>query len=349
MTRRAAALAGAVALMAVVGCAPAAPAAPTSAPAAATAAPAAAAANLKKLTIIYGGASPNLWGVYAGMDKGFFTKYGVDVNLVTAQNSAQGVAAVIGGSADLGIASATTFMGPIAQGAKLKVLSTSYTGSPDSLLAAPSIDTPAKLKGGKIAVGALGDLSHLTAYLLVQKLGLDPDKDVTYLAIGDDAGRVAAVQSGAAQAGLINATSGTKAESEMGFHALIRGSDAQLSFPASNFGALVSTIQSQPDLIKAFFNGMLDGNNWIYDPANQQEAKAILAKVYKTTADDPSMKVAYDTTITPKAIRNPPLISADGFKTAVDFSAKFNPDLAKVDINSILDQSLLDQVVAARR
>src|SRR6267142_2497470 len=235
LTRRGAAVAGAFVVMAVVGCAPAAPAAPTAAPAAAakptappaaaptsapasaTAAPAAGAANLKKLTIIYGGASPNLWGVYAGMEKGFFTKYGVDINLVTAQNSAQGVAAVIGGSADLGIASATTFMGPIAQGAKLKVLSTSYTGSPDSLLAGPSIDTPAKLKGGKIGVGALGDLSHLTAYLLVQKLGLDPEKDVTYLAIGDDAGRVAAVQSGAAQAGLIHATSGTKAESEMGF------------------------------------------------------------------------------------------------------------------------------------
>src|SRR5262249_56316814 len=127
MTRQAAILAAALLAMAVVGCS-AAPAPSSSAPVPATAAPAAPAVatqaappNHTKLTIIYGGASPNLWGVYAAIDKGFFARYGVDVNLVTAQNSAQGVAAVIGGSAHPRVASAPTLMCPIPQGANAHV------------------------------------------------------------------------------------------------------------------------------------------------------------------------------------------------------------------------------------
>jgi ABC-type nitrate/sulfonate/bicarbonate transport system substrate-binding protein len=322
---------------------------PTIAPASGpTTAPAGVAAGTsKKIDFIYGGLTPHMWGFYAAMEMGYFNKYGLDVTLSAAQNSGQVPAALIGGGANIGAASATTLMGPVSQGAKIKVLSTLSTGTLGSLLSSPNVETPSSLRGGKVAVGGLGDLSHVTAYLMLQKLALDPDKDVTYVAIGDDASRMAAVQSGVAQAGVVNDTIAAKAAS-LGLHNLLSSQDANLSFPATNFAVLASTLTSSPEMLKALFNGLLDGNDWVYQ-ANELDARTLLAKYYKVAPDDPSMLVAYQGSIVGTGMRNPPYIATDGFKTAIDFSSKFNAALKNVDLANLLDSSLLDSVVATRK
>ena len=63
---------------------------------------------------------------------------------------------------------------------------------------------PAQLKGKKVGVSTLGSWSDFSLRYGLRKLGIDPEKDVTVLALGDSAIRVNALTSGTIQAGAYN-------------------------------------------------------------------------------------------------------------------------------------------------
>ena len=63
-------------------------------------------------------------------------------------------------------------------------------------LTAPAITSIKQLKGKKVAVSRFGSGSHFQSNLALKEGGLDPDKDVTVLQIGNSGARMAAILSG---------------------------------------------------------------------------------------------------------------------------------------------------------
>ena len=63
-------------------------------------------------------------------------------------------------------------------------------------LAAPSITSIKQLKGRRVAVSRFGSGSHFQTNLALKEAGLDPEKDVTVLQIGNSGARMAAILSG---------------------------------------------------------------------------------------------------------------------------------------------------------
>jgi NitT/TauT family transport system substrate-binding protein len=59
------------------------------------------------------------------------------------------------------------------------------------------------LKGKKIAVSSLGGMSTLVVHEIVARSGLDPDRDVTYLAVGGSETRSGAMAAGFVDAALM--------------------------------------------------------------------------------------------------------------------------------------------------
>src|SRR5207302_1621481 len=71
---------------------------------------------------------------------------------------------------------------------------------------APDVKTAADLKGKRVAVTSLTSSTYTAARIGVRSLGLDPDKDVSYVAVNNPPAIFAALQNGAAQAGSIGST-----------------------------------------------------------------------------------------------------------------------------------------------
>jgi ABC-type nitrate/sulfonate/bicarbonate transport system substrate-binding protein len=63
-------------------------------------------------------------------------------------------------------------------------------------LAAPSITSFKQLKGKKVAVSRVGSGSHFQTNLALKEGGIDPEKDVTVLQIGNSGARITAILSG---------------------------------------------------------------------------------------------------------------------------------------------------------
>ena len=102
------------------------------------------------------------------------------------------------------IYSAGTAIRGAVQGVPVKALSFDFVRVFHSLMARPEITSPAALKGKKVAVSSFGATTDVSARASLRALGLDPNRDVTIVALGGDTLRFAALQAGTVQAAMMS-------------------------------------------------------------------------------------------------------------------------------------------------
>lgn len=133
--------------------------------------------------------------LFYARDKGIFAKYALTVELNPLGGGAPSTAALIAGQVDIADTSGSTVLSAVAGGADLVVTGILSPAYPYVLMASPDIKVAADLKGKTIVVKAIGDATDVATRLMLKKLGLTPDKDVTILAVNVDNARLAVVQS----------------------------------------------------------------------------------------------------------------------------------------------------------
>ena len=73
----------------------------------------------------------------------------------------------------------------------------------DFLVGSKGIASPKDLKGKIIGISALGTATHFLTVRVLKAVGLDPEKDVTLRAVGDEGLRLQALSTGLVQASLL--------------------------------------------------------------------------------------------------------------------------------------------------
>jgi NitT/TauT family transport system substrate-binding protein len=134
-------------------------------------------------------------GFYVARDKGYFEKMGVKVETRMFNDGALAVPAMVAGELDITYMTANaSLFNSIARGAPLVIfLDRGYnrpgrgyvaTNVSQELAAqgVRSIADLAKLKGGRIGIGALGSINQYNTARALQKAGLDPRTDVRWIA-----------------------------------------------------------------------------------------------------------------------------------------------------------------------
>ena len=155
-----------------------------------------------KVRIGYSGASVSNAMIWVTEEGKLFEKNGIDPQILYLQTTL-GQTALIAGEIDMCVYSASLLSSARVQGIDVVML-TSFLSKPlYRLVARPEIRTVADLKGKRLGVTRFGTVTDSTTRLLVARLGLDPDKDVTYVQVGDIPVMMAAFTSGKAFDGAI--------------------------------------------------------------------------------------------------------------------------------------------------
>ena len=136
---------------------------------------------------------------------GYFTQEGLTVRLVFFQSGVQLMQSIIAGDTQIGMGSAPELVTAINAGAKVRGVWGISNFMPYALISRPHIRTFNDLKGRKIAVSSRGSLSEFLFSYALKSRGMDPSRDVNYIAMGGVPTRFAAVLSGAVDASLISA------------------------------------------------------------------------------------------------------------------------------------------------
>src|SRR3972149_12172978 len=139
--------------------------------------------GLEKALLTHSSESISITPLIYGIEKGFYRNEGVDLQFRILRGDLAIAAMVNSREVDYIYGAGTAFLAAL-RGAPVKILSHDFKSVLFYLMAQPNIQSGKDLKGKKVAVSSLGGTGAASARASIKALGLDPDKDVTYIVIG---------------------------------------------------------------------------------------------------------------------------------------------------------------------
>ena len=227
---------------------------------------------------ISAGISPNTLLYRFTKEKGFYREEGLEVLPIQA-GMLPGIQGLVGGnfhaSQILGQGA-----GAILRGLPLKIVMVFDTRPLNWLYASKSIKALQDLKGGKqIAVSSFGAALDQMTRELLQKHGVDPQRDVVLRAVEPTPNRLAALMTGAVDAAVLNQMDRLIAK-KSGFNELLFYGD-HLEFVTAGAVVTEKTLAQNPDIVHRFLRGTMRGFLWF--KSNEQEVVGRMAKAMKVT------------------------------------------------------------------
>jgi NitT/TauT family transport system substrate-binding protein len=145
-----------------------------------------------KLRIGYGAPSVAMSVLWITKEGKLFEKNGLDVEVLYLE-SALVQRALIAGNITFGEMTGSLMSPPRLQGADLVMIAGFLNHLLYRLVARPEIKTPADLRGKRVGVSRFGAGADRATRLLLSKLGLNPEKDLTLIQVGGAPTRLAAL------------------------------------------------------------------------------------------------------------------------------------------------------------
>jgi NitT/TauT family transport system substrate-binding protein len=227
-----------------------------------------------------GSPSANLWPLFIGIDKGFFTAANVKVDLIYIPASANAIQQLAAGSLDMSFQ----------QGAELGIARFEIQAPPYALIAKSSIKSLKDLKGKVISVGGPKDITRLYVDRMLAPNGLKTG-DYDYVYAGATTARAQALLSGAVDAAILLPPSNFQLQSQ-GFNDLGLTIEYAPELVFSGTMANKAWAARNPDVLKRVLEAQSKSTEFFYDERNRAEAVALLVRISGQKVDD--VEKAYD-------------------------------------------------------
>jgi len=323
-----------------------APAAPTSAPAAkpaATTAPAAAAGPAVELHVSYSNLIADNLPEWLALESGIFKQNGLDVTLDNIVSST-GIPALLSGQVQIAHLGGSETLSAAAEGGDLVVISITGPVYPFVFMAPASVTSIDQIKGKKIGVSNVGSSSDIATRVMLKKVGLDPDKDVSIVAVGSLQNRMAALLNGAIDGGVAQPPDQLLLE-DKGFHVIYDLAAQHLPSVGDSIVVQRAWLKANHDVVQRYIDSIVQAI--AASKKNKEQSIPVLQKYLKND-DLRALSVTYDFfvgTVTPQY----PVVRADLFSDAVEQLSTTNDKIKTFDLNKILDnqyvQSAIDRKV----
>jgi ABC-type nitrate/sulfonate/bicarbonate transport system substrate-binding protein len=215
-------------------------------------------------------------GYLAAQHLGFFADEGLEVVMertVHAPTHNQGMAE---GRWNITLSSADTMIARTTRdGTDYVLLMNVERGLDVKLIGAPEIETLQDLRG-KLLAGDPGDSNYDLHRRKILRDHDIPEDEYEIEIIGASGARSDALLGGRVVAAMLTPQYYSQAL-ERGFHVLADATDHIPEYPVCSGWTLRSWAESHRDQVVRFVRAMARGNEWAHDPANREEALALIA------------------------------------------------------------------------
>jgi NitT/TauT family transport system substrate-binding protein len=263
--------------------------APTAAPKpAATTPPAAAALTRVRYGLPTAPPAITTVGAYFALENGYFKDEGLDVEIIPYPGAVTAVRALLSRDAEIVMTGGDTAFLAQANGAPIKIISSPVAKGTDSVVVARDINSYKDLVGKQYAIANPGDTSHVTAKILAEKNGADPN-GIDFVAVGGPADRARALIGGR-----VNASTMTILILQPILDAIDAGDVKVLTTLAKEFPDLPlaynitrdDLVKDQPAVLTKFLKAEIKGYRWA---VQNPEAAATIAEKYIKEVPHPLM------------------------------------------------------------
>ncbi|HZR97991.1 MAG TPA: ABC transporter substrate-binding protein [Chloroflexota bacterium] len=216
------------------------------------------------------------WPSYVAFDKGFYTAQGVTPEVVQIGTPNDAARAAVSGSVALAHFSVDAAVRAIEGGGDLVVVGSEIANPAFSLIVQPDVRDYADLKGKSIAVSTPKDGAAVVLRLMLRAKGIAPD-DVDYASVGTTPNRYTALKTRAAEGAIMTQPLDFVAIDE-GFRLLGRSTEVLPHFMFMSISPNRTWAREHRDALVRYLRGLGAAVDWLYDPANKDEAIDILAR-----------------------------------------------------------------------
>ena len=284
--------------------------------------------SMKTVTMVRTTGSIGMVPLEFGVNRGFFKKQGLDVQLLTVRQSDVIIAATVANELNFMDIIPTAILASV-RGLPIRTIAVVLKRAPYVLIGQPNLRSAAELKGKKIGVSSVGGMSAYLVREILARNGLNPDRDVTFLAIGGTSARSAALFGGTIDAALVVAPDNYPLERK-GYRRLLLASD-YVNYPLSGVAASADFLAKNKAVAVSFLKGLMEGAKFARE--NKSDSVAFI-KDYLKVPDDEAEK-SYDFLIKemPQDLISEDAVIRAGIdfaKSALKLSAEAVPDISRV-------------------
>jgi NitT/TauT family transport system substrate-binding protein len=284
--------------------------------------------SLKTVTMARTTGSIGMVPLEFAVNRGYFKKQGLDVQLITVRQSDVIIAATVSGELNFMDIIPTAILASV-RGLPIRTIAVVLKRAPYVLVSQPNVRSPEELKGKRIGVSSVGGMSAYLVREIIARNGLNPDRDVTFLAIGGTSARTAALFGGTIDAALVVAPDNYALERK-GYRRLLMASD-YVNYPLSGVAASADFLAKNKAIAISFLKGLMEGAKFTRE--NKSDALSFI-KSYLKVPDDEAEK-SYDFLIKempPDLLPEDAVVRAgmDFAKGALKLSPEAVPDISRV-------------------
>jgi NitT/TauT family transport system substrate-binding protein len=266
-----------------------------------------------------------------GDKRGYFGGEGLQAEFIRI-NPTVALAALVSGEIDYYTVIAPAVAAAI-RGLPVKVVACYMPSAPIALIARPEFKSVQELRGKAIGLNILGGALEVTAKLIFKHFGVDPDREIKFLANGPIESRFAAVRQGLT-AGTLGSPPTDFLGKKMGFVVLARAHEL-FSYPVSGIVASVRKIKEKPGEIKRVIKAGIKANGYILQ--NRENTIQILIEWLKV--DKEMATATYESSI--KVFNEDGGLPENGLRLLIDEAKKQTKVEREISAGEVVDLSIL--------
>jgi len=215
--------------------------------------------------------------LYIAREKNFFREEGFEPQLIRMSANAA-IAAGVAGELDA-LGSVGSAVRAIMRGVPLRVVAVDLRRPIFWLVSRTEFRTAKELKGKILGIATINGSQHSAARKMLAIHGVDSDKELTFVQVGDEAAQLQALVSNSIQVAGLTPPYVFLARDKFKMNVLESSID---KFPSiqQGIGVQVKSVQDQPDWLKGLLRVKAKAARFFHE--NEKETAKILARVWKS-------------------------------------------------------------------
>jgi NitT/TauT family transport system substrate-binding protein len=231
----------------------------------------------ERVRISYSSGGMTSIDLFIARDRKYFQQQNLNAELVRVPANLA-ITAGISGEVDV-LGSIGSAIRSIQRGAPLRVVSVTLRRPLFFLVARPEYKNIKDLKGKNLGIVTFGGSQHTSAKRMFALHGLNADKELTAIQVGEEAVQLQALTSNAIQVAAISPPYAQIAKEKFNMNILETSTD---KFASIQNGAAVhlKTFQERPDFLKRFLRARAQANRYFME--REKEASELLASIWNS-------------------------------------------------------------------
>jgi NitT/TauT family transport system substrate-binding protein len=287
-----------------------------------------------RILMSYGGFNETVGPMWVAVDKGFFKKYGLDVSMLQVRNGQVSLTALMSGDVQAFWPAISSVLSGVSGGAKIGCIASPFNRIARELIVRKEIDSLAALREKVVGVQSIGGGFWLQTMIVLDRLGVDPDKNGLKLrVIGDEPTILQALLASNIDAAVITFASAGIAK-RAGLRSLANTAELKVPYQGVGICTRSDRIANSPDVMLRLIKGMVEGVTFIHEPRNKREVIAILRKNLRLGSDQDA-ETSYNSLRLVSTLDVAP--DPEAWRNVQRFVSRVTPKVAQLDIHQIIN------------